>query len=226
MSTSAPAALPEGELLELLVQLQKTTPESARAILNAQPAIGYALVPLMVRMGIVNLEVLQKTLSSYTASQTPAQPQAAPAVPPHVAQAQYQHQPTPPPASQTPNLAYPPAAAAPQYSTYQHPPQNGGQHAAYAQQYAQQYPAQAQPQYAAQQQQYQQHQRTAPSATPTPAPVANAPALLGALGNIPDDQREMIMRVIAMTPEQVNRLPPQDRAITIQLRATLGLPTE
>lgn len=29
--------------------------------------------------------------------------------------------------------------------------------------------------------------------------------------------QEMIMRVIAMTPEQVNQLPPQDRAITVQL---------
>lgn len=38
---------------------QKTTPDQSRAILNAQPQIGYALVPLMVKLGIVNLEVLQ-----------------------------------------------------------------------------------------------------------------------------------------------------------------------
>lgn len=55
----ATQTLPEDQLLELLTQLQKTTPDQARAILNAQPAIGYALVPLMARMGIVNLEVLQ-----------------------------------------------------------------------------------------------------------------------------------------------------------------------
>lgn len=29
--------------------------------------------------------------------------------------------------------------------------------------------------------------------------------------------QEMIMRVISMTPDQINRLPPQERAITIQL---------
>lgn len=56
--------LPEDQLLELLVQLQKTTPEQARAILNGQPAIGYALVPLMAKMGIVNLEVLQVSCDS------------------------------------------------------------------------------------------------------------------------------------------------------------------
>ncbi|THH11049.1 hypothetical protein EW145_g896 [Phellinidium pouzarii] len=163
--------------------LWKTTPDSARAILNAQPAIGYALVPLMVRMGIVNLEVLQKTLSSYSASQMQVQAQAAPAVPPHVAQAQqYQQHPTPPPASQTPNPMYPPGTTS--YAAYPPPSQNGAQqHPAYANQFAQPQPyaGHVPSQYAAQQQ-----QRPVSAAPPAPAP---APGTSMLLGNIPDDQR-------------------------------------
>lgn len=56
--------LPEDQLLELLVQLQKTTPEQARAILNAQPAIGYALLPLMVKLEILSSDVVQVRLRS------------------------------------------------------------------------------------------------------------------------------------------------------------------
>lgn len=55
----AAISLPEDQLLELLVQLQKTTPDQARAILNSQPPIAYALVPLMAKMGIIDLEILQ-----------------------------------------------------------------------------------------------------------------------------------------------------------------------
>ena len=59
MTSTPTPVIPEEQLLELLIQLQKTTPEQARAILNAQPAIGYALVPLMAKMGILNLDILQ-----------------------------------------------------------------------------------------------------------------------------------------------------------------------
>ncbi|KAH8111871.1 hypothetical protein DFH11DRAFT_1690140 [Phellopilus nigrolimitatus] len=151
MSTAAAVVLPEEQLLELLTQLQKTTPDQARAILNAQPQIGYALVPLMVKLGIVNLEVLQNGYAG-----------------------QYAHAPPPQPY---------PALGAPQY---QQPPRG----------------------------------------PPAPAQAPPGAGVLGALGSVPDEQKEMTMRVISMTPEQVNRLPPQERAITIQLRATLGLPTE
>ncbi|KAL5494599.1 hypothetical protein ACEPAI_60 [Sanghuangporus weigelae] len=246
--TSPPApSLPEDQLLELLVQLQKTTPDQARAILNAQPAIGYALVPLMARMGILNLEVLQarflffsffstsvltivfvfKTLATYagqavpnTAAQVPAPvPPPVPMIPAHITQVPpYGHQPTPPPPS-VPN-AYsaqpnqsgtsapsgypgypPPQAPQAQAQTQNGTAAAGSGSAAYPTQYGGQY------------QQQQQQQQSAPPG-------------LGAFGNIPDDQREMIMRVIAMTPEQIRSLPPQERAITLQLRATLGLPAE
>ncbi|KAF9440173.1 hypothetical protein P691DRAFT_768172 [Macrolepiota fuliginosa MF-IS2] len=47
------------QLLELLIQLKKTTPKAARDILNNQPAIAYALISLMVSMGAINVEVFQ-----------------------------------------------------------------------------------------------------------------------------------------------------------------------
>ncbi|KAH8111875.1 hypothetical protein DFH11DRAFT_1610440 [Phellopilus nigrolimitatus] len=208
MSTAAAVVLPEEQLLELLTQLQKTTPDQARAILNAQPQIGYALVPLMVKLGIVNLEVLQKTLVTYSAPAQAAPPQTVPAASAAAlvqAQTQAAYRPTPPPAGQTP--AYPPFPG--------YPPQNG-----YAGQYAHVPPSQPYPALGAPQ--YQQP----PRGPPAPAQAPPGAGVLGALGSVPDEQKEMIMRVISMTPEQVNRLPPQERAITIQLRATLGLPTE
>ena len=38
---------------------KKTTPDAAKAILNAQPQITYALIKLMIKMNIVDPEVLQ-----------------------------------------------------------------------------------------------------------------------------------------------------------------------
>ncbi|KAL5533574.1 hypothetical protein ACEPAG_34 [Sanghuangporus baumii] len=224
MTSTPNPSLPEDQLLELLVQLQKTTPEQARAILNAQPAIGYALVPLMAKMGILNLEVLQKTLATYagqaaanTAAQVPAPvPPPVPTIPAHITQVPpYGHQPTPPPPS-VPNVysAPPnqPGTSAPSgYPGYPLPQtpqaQAQTQNGAVAGSGSAAYPTQYGGQYQQQQQQ-------------------SAPPGLGAFGNIPDDQKEMIMRVIAMTPEQIRSLPPQERAITLQLRATLGLPAE
>lgn len=44
-----------------------------------------------------------------------------------------------------------------------------------------------------------------------------------ALASLPEEQKAMIMRVISMTPEQINMLPPAERAGVIQLRTSLGL---
>jgi hypothetical protein len=70
------SALPDEQLIELLLHLQvwlpchfivetpligvaqKAPQDSARAILNGQPQIAYALITLMVKMGAVDLKVL------------------------------------------------------------------------------------------------------------------------------------------------------------------------
>ncbi|KAK0477196.1 hypothetical protein EDD18DRAFT_99032 [Armillaria luteobubalina] len=106
------------QLLELLLQLKKTTPAAAKQILNAQPQIAYALITLMVSMDAVDIDVFQRILAEY--GQQQAQAQAQPVVTPV---------PTPPVPQQTYNQPPQPA-----YSSY------GGQ-----QPYAQPQPAPAQP---------------------------------------------------------------------------------
>jgi hypothetical protein len=42
---------------------QRTTPDQAKAILNSQPQIAYALVALMVKMGIIDIPIFQVSLT-------------------------------------------------------------------------------------------------------------------------------------------------------------------
>ncbi|KAJ7669442.1 hypothetical protein DFH06DRAFT_1181208 [Mycena polygramma] len=176
------------QLLELLLQLKKTTPAAARQILNDRPPIAYALITLMVSMNAINFDVFQKTLSDFGAkanAQQAAPPAPAPlsAIPPHL-------QPSSQPNSRT---STPPM----QHTPHHTPPP----HAGYG------YPAAPTP--------IQNYGRAMPAAS-------HPPALPDALALIPEDQRQMIMGVLAMTPEQIIQLPPQDRANIMQLRATLG----
>ncbi|KAJ6465907.1 hypothetical protein C8R47DRAFT_1154430 [Mycena vitilis] len=186
------------QLLELFLQLKKTTPAAARQILNDRPPIAYALITLMVSMDAINFEVFQKTLSDYgaasaQAAQAPPVPAPAPlsAVPPHL---------------QPPSQPHSRTNTPPAHLQYQNPPQG-----AYA--YA---PAGRGPPVG-----YNGGYSTPGYGTPPPRLPPAAPDPLAA---IPEDQRQMIMGVLAMTPEQVNQLPPSDRASIMQLRATLGFP--
>ncbi|KAG5724383.1 hypothetical protein E4T56_gene16085 [Termitomyces sp. T112] len=217
------------QLLELLIQLKKTTPEAARSILNGQPQIAYALMTLMVKLNAVNFEVFQKTLAEFGTNSSSRQatnsipaptpkPSALPslqpsvsstpipALPPHMQpQAQHYRTGTPP---------YP-------YSNGHTPPPQSHQQPPYSQPSYQQPPAstaygynQPQPMYA-----YPGYNAAAPA--PQPAPTR----LPDTLASIPEEQKALIMRVITMTPEQLNALPPQERQTYIQLRNTLGVPT-
>ncbi|KZV67608.1 hypothetical protein PENSPDRAFT_653909 [Peniophora sp. CONT] len=99
------SVMPEDQLIELLLQLKKTTPDQARAILNSQPQIAFGLAELMHRMGAIKPETLQATLA---AQQLAGAPTSAPApVPVAVAPP---HQPTPPPVATS-------------YPIYNNPPQ-------------------------------------------------------------------------------------------------------
>ncbi|GLB43733.1 putative hinge domain of cleavage stimulation factor subunit 2 [Lyophyllum shimeji] len=211
------------QLLELLLQLKKTTPAAARSILNGQPQIAYALMTLMVTIGAVNFEVFQKTLAEFGSKSAAAAPAAAhptahpstsstpvPALPPHLhpqAQASAYRNATPPTQPQPQAYAY----------------QNGGHDQAYAHGYQQpqgygygQPPPPSQP---ASQHAYHGY------GAPAPTPVQTPPNLPDTLAAIPDEQKALIMRVITMTPEQIHALPPTERQTYIQLRATLGVPT-
>ncbi|KAI5998286.1 hypothetical protein EDD15DRAFT_2508994 [Pisolithus albus] len=65
-----------------------------------------------------------------------------------------------------------------------------------------------------------------PATTGYGVPPPPQPSILpDALASLPEEQKVMIMRVVSMTPEQINMLPPSERAGVIQLRTTLGLPS-
>jgi cleavage stimulation factor subunit 2 len=76
VTMSSTIQLPEEQLIELLLELkasnallflgivraqrsQRTTPDQAKAILNSQPQIAYALVSLMVKIGIIDIPIFQ-----------------------------------------------------------------------------------------------------------------------------------------------------------------------
>ncbi|KAF9480077.1 hypothetical protein BDN70DRAFT_920833 [Pholiota conissans] len=234
------------QLLELLLTLKKTTPEAARSILNNQPTIAYALMTLMVSMNAVNIEVFQKTLAEFGATNAPdassvarpasaatsAAPPSAPApisaIPSHL---QNQYRTVTPPSSASSSTAPPPPQApthtpTPPYGYSATP--NGAGYAAQGYGYQQGY-QQQQTGYA-QYQQYQQQQAGGYPGypgygQPAATPAAPTPALPDSLSGISDEQKALIMRVLAMTPEQINMLPPADRATYIQIRTTLGVPT-
>ncbi|KAI0081109.1 hypothetical protein K474DRAFT_1704134 [Panus rudis PR-1116 ss-1] len=254
----ASPAIQEGQLLELLLQLKKTTPEQAKVILNSQPQIAYALMAVMVNIGAIDVDVVTRTLASYGAgaaqpqppttavppavptpmpgpsSVPPPVPAVAPAIPPHLAHQasrgntppyppHMQHTPTPPRGA-TPN--YPPPVAAPYpgapppgppvYPGYPPPPHAQAPYGAPAP------PPQQAPPYGG----IPPGPRGGYGPPPTQPPPANpAPALPDALAAIPEEQKALIMRVISMTPEEIHRLPPQEKNSFIQLRATLGIPT-
>ncbi|KAF5385157.1 hypothetical protein D9615_000913 [Tricholomella constricta] len=257
------------QLLELLLQLKKTTPAAARSILNGQPQIAYALMTLMVTMNAVNFDVFQKTLAEYGSNSKPAPPMAptppvaathssvppsvhpsasstpVPALPPHLLllqqQQQQQHYRTAtPPSSQSQSQSQPYP-----YSNGHAPvqqPQSHSHHTPYGQPSYSAAVAAAAPStsYGS----YTQSQQaaaaysgypgygapiTAPApslSAPTPPNTSNPNAnVTDALASIPEEQKALIMRVITMTPEQINALPPAERQTYIQLRATLGVPT-
>ncbi|CAK5265472.1 unnamed protein product [Mycena citricolor] len=105
--------IPTEQLLELLVQLKKTTPASARQILNDRPQIAYALISLMVSMDCIKFDVFQKILAEYgaAAAAPPPMPIAPPqlsAVPPHMQPAPHSNSRTAtPPAYQASGSTYP-----------------------------------------------------------------------------------------------------------------------
>ncbi|KJA19205.1 hypothetical protein HYPSUDRAFT_69376 [Hypholoma sublateritium FD-334 SS-4] len=177
----------------------------------------------------------------------PAAPAPVSAIPPHL-QAQYR---TSTPPSFPGSSSLPPSSAL--ASSSSQPPAHtptppygynitngqgsvpaayGGYQSGYGYQQQQQQPAYQQ-QGGYQQPPYQQQSgypgyppyQQAPPQVPAPPAAAATPTLPDTLAGISEEQKTLIMRVLAMTPEQINMLPPTDRATYIQIRTTLGVPT-
>ncbi|KAJ7499657.1 hypothetical protein FB451DRAFT_1206114 [Mycena latifolia] len=184
------------QLLDLLLQLKKAHPSAARQILNDTPPIAYALIALMVSVNAINVDVFQKILSDYGAAQA-AQAAPAPlsAIPSHV-------QPSSQPNSRT--------GTPPMHNPYQNQPQGGYSQPPPNQGYGRAPPAGYNGGF----------NSPAGYGTPPARPAAAMPDV----SSFPEEQRQMIMGLLAMTPEQINNLPPADRASIMQVRATLGFP--
>ncbi|KAF7318118.1 hypothetical protein HMN09_00319800 [Mycena chlorophos] len=181
----------EGDMLDLLLQLKRTTPQAAKQLLNSQPAIAYALISLMVSMNAIDVEVFQKTLAAHTgvAASVPAPPPLS-AIPPHM---QPSSRTTTPPAQPPYHQHYG------GYPSHTPTPPNAGGYPGYG-------------------------GYNTPPPPPAPQQAAPPPAIPESmLAGMSEDQRRMLMAVVAMTPEQINALSPGDRANIMQLRATLGL---
>ncbi|KAN0121616.1 hypothetical protein V8E52_003512 [Russula decolorans] len=190
---SSTIQLPEGQLIELLLELKRTTPDQAKGILNAQPQIAYALVALMVKIGIIDIPIFQQTLASFAPRQNGMQTQPTAAVPPHI-QAQSSRSgtpqfPTPPPGAYGMGA---PRAGPPGYPS-SYASGSGGTSVSMG-------------------------HYNAP-----PAPQVTNQNIPAALAAIPENQREVVLKLINMRPEEIAVLPPTERASVIQLRASLGI---
>ncbi|EST05173.1 Cleavage stimulation factor subunit 2, hinge domain protein [Kalmanozyma brasiliensis GHG001] len=55
-----------------------------------------------------------------------------------------------------------------------------------------------------------------------PAPANNDPAAALAGQNLPEEQKALLMQVLQLTPDQINALPPDQKASILQLKAQFG----
>jgi len=187
-------AFPVDQMMDLLLKLKTMVPaetDQVRTIISSHPQLAPGLVKTMVLLGILDPDVLTKLLASTV--QQPAFPAAPPA-------------PAPAPliAPSAPATTYPsfpdnshrPPPSQPAYSNYSQPPFQSQSH------------------------HYNQPTPHAHAGVPPPSayaqPAPSNPA--AALANLSEDERAMLQRVMTFTPEQINQLPPVERAAFMQLR--------
>ncbi|KAI0005526.1 hypothetical protein BJV74DRAFT_875451 [Russula compacta] len=196
---SSTIQLPEDQLIELLLELKRTTPDQAKAILHSQPQIAYALVALMVKIGIIDIPIFQVPFTfpffhsisnfSFAANLSNVCPSAK-----WAASAQSSR-------GGTPQFATPPPGVYPIGATRTGP---GG------------YP----PSYIS---------GSGGTSVPVghynvpPPPQTTSQTIPAALAAIPENQREVVLKLVNMRPEEIAMLPPTERASVIQLRASLGI---
>nr|XP_019043100.1 hypothetical protein I302_08811 [Kwoniella bestiolae CBS 10118]OCF22030.1 hypothetical protein I302_08811 [Kwoniella bestiolae CBS 10118] len=185
------ATVTPGQMQDVMASMKSlitTNPEQARQLLTSKPQLAYALFQAMLLMNIVDPSVLQRI-----------QPLPATAPPP----SNY------PPPAQNAYPSYPPASSAPSYpppggAGYGAPPQQGGYNAppppaGYGTtSYGAATPAPPQP--------------------PVSGMAALPPSAQQALATLPEDQQQMLLQVLQLTPDQINALDATQKASIMQLR--------
>jgi len=106
--TQTLATMPPNQLLDIMSQMKSlvtTSPDQARALLNGQPQLTYALFQAMLMMKVVDPSVLQRMLAPAPAAPiVAAAPFAQPVYAPPVAQAQLTYATAVPQTYSNPNL--------------------------------------------------------------------------------------------------------------------------
>ncbi|OAX43721.1 hypothetical protein K503DRAFT_862003 [Rhizopogon vinicolor AM-OR11-026] len=186
------ATMSPAQLVEVLAQMKAfviTHPDQARALLVAHPQYAYALFQALLLNKIVDQSVLQRMLQATTGSG--ASPAAISQTPHHAMSYQQpppMHQPQP---HMPPPMSVPPppSTAPPSMYPHQQPPSHMS----------------APPQ---QQSWYRPPQHAVPPPHSAPMPELN----------IDPAQRQMLMQVLSLTPDQINGLPPSEREAIQNLR--------
>ncbi|KAL7422099.1 hypothetical protein Q5752_002742 [Cryptotrichosporon argae] len=196
------ATISPGQLQDVMASMKTlidTHPDQAKQLLTDRPQLGYALFQAMLLMNLVDPAVLQRIQpmpNPNTAGPAPSYPPANPSFPPYAAQP-----PSYPAQSQPP---YPPAPAPAAYPAY--PPTNP--------------PAPAPASYRPPPANYPPPQQAGygypPAAPAGPPPIP--PAAQAQLALLPQDQRDMLMQVLQLTPAQIAALDPGQKASIMQLR--------
>lgn len=187
------ATMSPAQLVEVLAQMKAfviTHPDQARALLVAHPQYAYALFQALLLNKIVDQSVLQRMLQA-TAGSGAAPGPGIPQQPHH--QMQYQQSPPihqPQPHMPPPMSGPPPASTAPP-SMFPH-----------------QQPPSHMPAPPPQQSWYRPPQHAVPPPHSAPMPDLN----------IDPAQRQMLMQVLSLTPDQINGLPPSEREAIQNLR--------
>ncbi|KIJ38685.1 hypothetical protein M422DRAFT_33115 [Sphaerobolus stellatus SS14] len=200
-----------GQMMDILSSMKGfilDQPDRARTLLTAHPQLAYALFQALLVHQIVDPAILHRMIAATTNSTSSAPPPppvhqappihahhpvpvaaAPPPLPPHL---------MPPPHSQSP-YAPPPNQGQGMYGNPPPPPMG--------------YP----PPPSAQGGYYTQPSQHVNTAPPPPAP--SAPPAADPASSIPHDQRAMLVQMLALTPEQINALPPEQRQAIQQLRS-------
>ncbi|KAG9002783.1 hypothetical protein FRB93_011385 [Tulasnella sp. JGI-2019a] len=216
------------QLLELLVTMKtiltstSNSPagiEQVRVIIGNHPQLAYGLIKTMVSLNIVDQDAFQTTLAASLNQQAPPpapppliptpQPVANHGVPPPNQFSQYPtQQQYGGPMQQQQTASYPPARAAyPLQPPQQQPPK----------------PSRFGPPQAASQPPPPVIRQQPPAPSPYSAlpPSRGPPSLPAAAMHLPPDQKEVVMRVLALTPAQIQALPPVERDTFMAIRQQL-----
>ncbi|WWC61483.1 uncharacterized protein I303_104067 [Kwoniella dejecticola CBS 10117] len=202
------AAVTPGQMQDVMASMKSlitTNPEQARQLLTSKPQLAYALFQAMLLMNIVDPSVLQRI-----------QPLSAAAAPPPASNFA-------PPPQQNSYSAYPPSNGGPPSNYPPYPPANAQPPAAGGGGgYNRPPPAQVgynpPPQSG-----YGAPPPQAGYGTPAPAPPASGmaslpPSAQQALATLPEDQQQMLLQVLQLTPDQISALDATQKASIMQLR--------